>query len=135
VTADLYPRFGLSGNLGWETVDFLNPGKGVTYTIAPFLKWNVFNRGLIKNNIHAQEEVTQQELLGYEQSVLVAIVEVENTMVSYREERERHANLAHAVGATECGPEWKVRSRRSCAPRLRGDDGCVRYTACTLVRR
>ena len=99
-TADLYPRFGLSGNLAWETVDFSNPGKGVTYTIAPFLKWNVFNRGRIKDNIHAQEEVTEQALLGYEQSVLLALAEVESSMVAYREERERHASLTRAVGAT-----------------------------------
>jgi multidrug efflux system outer membrane protein len=100
LTSDLYPHFGLSGNLGFESVDFLNPGKGVTYTIAPFVKWNVFNRGRIKGNISAQEEVTQQALLGYEQNVLVALAEVESTMVAYREERKRHVNLTEAVSAT-----------------------------------
>jgi len=99
-TADLYPRFGLSGYLGWETVDFANPGKGVTYSVVPFVKWNVFNRRRIKDNIHAQEEVTEQALLGYEQSVLLALAEVESSMVAYREERERHANLTRAVSAT-----------------------------------
>ena len=83
-----------------ETVDFSNPGKGVTYAIAPFLQWNVFNRGRIKDNIHAQEEVSQQALLGYEQSVLMALAEVEGSMVAYHEEQERHADLTRAVRAT-----------------------------------
>jgi outer membrane protein, multidrug efflux system len=78
-TADLYPHFGLGGNLGWETVDFANPGKGITYTIAPYLKWNVFNRWRIKDNIRAQEEVAEQALLAYEQITLGALAEAEST--------------------------------------------------------
>ena len=99
-TADLYPHLGLGGNLSWETVDFENPGKSLTYTVGPYFKWNVFNRRRIKGNIHGQEEVAEQALLSYQQSVLLALAEVESTMVAYREERERYAGLTRAVGAT-----------------------------------
>ena len=100
VTADLYPRFGLSGNLGWETVDFSNPGKGIAYTVVPFLRLNLFNRGRAKANIHGQEEVAQQALLAYENTVLIALTEVEGAMTAYREERSRRDALARASEAT-----------------------------------
>ena len=99
-TADLYPRFGLSGNLGWETVKFENVGGGSTFAVIPFLRWNLFNRGRIKDNIRAQEEVTQQALLSYENTVLFALAEVEGAMSAYQEERHRRDSLARAVAAS-----------------------------------
>ena len=48
-----------------------------------------------------EEARTEQALLGYEQSVLFALEEVEGTMVAYYQERVRRDRLVEAVVASE----------------------------------
>ena len=101
LTADLYPRFGLVGDLGLTTTDVTKLSGAGTFGVTPFFRWNIFNRGRLRDAIHAQEEVTQQALLGYENTVLLAQMETESAIVGYREERRRFEALQEAVGATE----------------------------------
>jgi NodT family efflux transporter outer membrane factor (OMF) lipoprotein len=99
LTADLYPRFGLSGNLSLATADITEWRSAGTFAITPFLQWNVFNRGRIRDNIRAQEEATKQALYAYENTVLQALFEVETSMVALREEKLRRDALLAGVEA------------------------------------
>jgi outer membrane protein TolC len=81
VTADFYPRFGLTGNLSFATADVTQWSSAGTFAITPFLQWHVFNRGRIRDNIRAQQEATRQALYAYENNVLLALSEVETSMV------------------------------------------------------
>ena len=63
-------------------------------------KWNIFNAGSVRNNIKVQNERQQQALLTYEKSVLTALEDVENSIVSYARELDRRQQLENAVGAS-----------------------------------
>jgi NodT family efflux transporter outer membrane factor (OMF) lipoprotein len=102
-TADLYPTFSLAGFLGLESLSFddLFQSESGTWGIVPGFSWNVFSGGKVQNNIRVEEARTRQALLAYEQSVLLALEEVESAMVAYEKERDRRDRLAEAVDATE----------------------------------
>ncbi len=102
-TADLYPSFSLPGFLGLESEDVgdLFSGESLTWNLSPGFRWKIFSAGKIRNRIKVEEARTEQALLRYEQSILFALEEVENTMVAYRQERIRRDHLADAVAASE----------------------------------
>jgi multidrug efflux system outer membrane protein len=101
--ADLYPTFSLSGILALESFGTSNffDSESVTWSLVPGLRWNIFSAGKIRNNIRVQEARTQQLLLAYEQSVLLALDEVESTMVAYEREKLRRDRLYEAVDASQ----------------------------------
>lgn len=102
-TADLYPRFSLLGTFALEAVDgvkFFDSGNQA-YGFGPAFRWNIFDGGRIRNNIKAQDALTEQVLVRYENTVLRALEDVENSMVAYVQERDRREALARSVVAAE----------------------------------
>ncbi|MCP5364743.1 MAG: efflux transporter outer membrane subunit [Hyphomicrobiales bacterium] len=102
-TADLYPRFTLSGFFAFQkfgVTDLLN-SKNLGYGFGPTMIWNVFDGGRIRSNIKVQDALTEQSLLNYEQTVLTALQEVEDAMVGFVQESERRDTLARSVGAAQ----------------------------------
>jgi outer membrane protein, multidrug efflux system len=103
-TADLYPRFALSGNFGLESEDLntLFDGNSRTWGVGPLaVRWPVFDAGRIRNNIRVQEARQEQALVGYERTVLQAYEEVANALVAYARVRERRESLGRAVDADQ----------------------------------
>lgn len=102
-TADLYPRFSLFGFLNLESLDAgdLFSGSSLAWGFGLPIRWNIFAGGRIRAAIKVEEARTEQALLFYEQSVLRALEEVENTMVAYHEERLRRNKLVEAVDASQ----------------------------------
>jgi NodT family efflux transporter outer membrane factor (OMF) lipoprotein len=100
---DLYPSFGLSGNLQLEALSFSDLGNSssLTWGLGPFFRWNIFAGGRIRNRIRVEEARTMQALIRYEETVLRAVQEVENSMVAYQNERERLRRLGDSVDATQ----------------------------------
>ena len=99
--ANLYPRFGLVGDLFGQTADLGKVSGAGTWSITPFLKWNVFNRGRLHDLVKASEEQTEQALLGYENTVLFALAEVESSLAAFVEEMNTRDDLFRATAATE----------------------------------
>jgi len=102
-TADLYPSFGLSGFFGVEAIsggDLLD-GDSLTWNIGLPIRWNIFAGGRIRSQIRVEESRTNQLLARYEQTVLLALEEVENAMVAYEKEVQRRERLAQSVDATQ----------------------------------
>ena len=100
-TADLYPRFTLSGFFALQKFgarSFFESGN-IAYQFGPSMVWNVFDGGRIRSNIKAQDALTEQAMLRYEQSVLNALQEVEDALVDYSREIERRELLARSVTA------------------------------------
>ncbi len=94
-TADLYPRFSLSGSFSLKATDL---GSNVTtFGLGPTMQWNVFSGGRIRNQIKVEDARTEQALARYEQQVLDALEDVENALVSYKRERERMEKLQISV--------------------------------------
>jgi NodT family efflux transporter outer membrane factor (OMF) lipoprotein len=100
-TADLYPSFTLNGSLGFESVstsDLFNAGSKV-FALGPSLRWNIFSRDRIRNQIRVEDALTRQRLLAYEYAVLNGLREVENNLTAYIEDRVRLSALERSVSA------------------------------------
>ncbi|MEN8151515.1 MAG: efflux transporter outer membrane subunit, partial [Planctomycetota bacterium] len=103
-TADLYPTFRIDGFLTQQTVGttagFFSTDN-TAWSIIPGIRWNLFDGGRVRAVIDVEDERTKQALLFYEQTVLVALEEVENALTAYLREKERLAALTRAVRAAE----------------------------------
>jgi NodT family efflux transporter outer membrane factor (OMF) lipoprotein len=100
-TADLYPKFSLSGSIGLESLelgDFLEDASH-TWKIGPGVSWNIFDAGAVRRNIEVQSALQEQALIQYEASILTALEEVENALVAYYEEQNRRNALKNATEA------------------------------------
>jgi outer membrane protein, multidrug efflux system len=98
-TADLYPRFTLSGFLAFQKYgpsSFFN-GDNIGYGFGPTVLWNVFDGGRIRSNIAVQDAQTEQALFVYEQTVLSALRETQDALVGYVQESERRDILRRSV--------------------------------------
>ena len=99
---DLYPRFSLLGNIGLDAsqVGNLFEGSSRTYGVGPSVIWNVFDAGKLRAQIRAEEALTEQAMLRYEQQLLVALAEVEDALAAYGRTREERLAVADAVTAS-----------------------------------
>lgn len=100
-TADLYPTLSLRGTFGFSAQ---NPGDlfqagSRAYGIGPAVSWNVFSGGRIRSAIDVEDARVEQALTMYEQTLLKALEEVENSLTNYRFERIRSAELRKTVDA------------------------------------
>ncbi len=100
-TADLYPRFSLSGTFGFSASNDLFDSGNRVWGLGPSFRWNLFDGGRVRGQILAQEARLEQAVARYEQTVLFALEEVENAVVSYLKEDERRQDLQDAVLAAE----------------------------------
>jgi len=100
--ADLYPQFALSGSLSLDSADAAKVfnADSRAYSFGPSFRWNLFRNGQIRNNIRAADARAQQALARYEQTMLLALEEVENAMVSLTQEQARRDALKASVEAT-----------------------------------
>ncbi|MBA3939216.1 MAG: TolC family protein, partial [Planctomycetes bacterium] len=100
-TADLYPRFSLTGSFGFEglsTSGLFTTPNGI-WSIGPTVRWPILASGRIAANIHAADAREEQALLRYRQTVLGAFADAENALVALLRERERERAFALAVAA------------------------------------
>ncbi len=100
--ADLYPRFSLTGFLGLQSVqggDFLD-GDSVTWSFGLPFSWNLFDGGSRRSAVEVERARTEQLLTSYQQTVLLALEEVENSIVAYDREQQTRERLLVAVDAT-----------------------------------
>ncbi len=100
-TADLYPTFSLTGLFTFGLVSGDGNTTGFGWNILPGFRWNLFDRERIHNSIRAIEAVTDQAYVSYEQTVLAALEDVENSMVAYAREQQRRMQLREAVEASQ----------------------------------
>ena len=102
-TAELYPKFSLSGFLGLQATSAgdLFSSDSVNWSVGLPVRWNLFAGGAIRSQIDAEKARTEQLLINYERAVLFALEEVEDAMVSYDKEVARRAHLTNSVDATQ----------------------------------
>ena len=102
-TADLYPKFTLSGSIGLEALSLRSLSSSGTWTLSggPGISWAIFKAGAIRQNIEVQSALQEQYLIAYEAAVLSALEEVENALVAYAEEQQRRQSLSEATQAAQ----------------------------------
>jgi NodT family efflux transporter outer membrane factor (OMF) lipoprotein len=99
-TAELYPAFRLSGFLGMTaaSADVFFSSSSTDASITPFVSVPIFNRGQIRDQIEIQSAMQERYLIEYETTVLDAIKEVRDAIVSYGEEHKRYRILDTGAG-------------------------------------
>ena len=100
--ADLYPSFSLFGTFEVAANDFsdvFDYSKSRMHSFGPSFSWNIFDGGRVRNRIRVEDARTEQALVRYEQTVLTALEDVENAMVSYIQEEVRRNALERSVKA------------------------------------
>jgi NodT family efflux transporter outer membrane factor (OMF) lipoprotein len=101
--ADLYPQFALNGSFAWQSSDthnlFDSPSR--SWTVGPSVRWPVFDAGRIRANIKIRTAQQEQAMMSYEQTVLRAMEEVQDALVSFNTEQERRKSLQDAVRASQ----------------------------------
>lgn len=96
-TAELYPRFFLPGTLTLDALDVGNiSGSSVAYSFGPTMQWSLFTGGRIRNSIKVEEARTEEAMTAYDQTVLLALEDVENAMVTFAQERDRQISVTLA---------------------------------------
>ncbi len=102
-TADLYPKFTLSGSIAVETLKMNTQPISQTWSIGsgPGITWAIFKGGAIRQNIEAQSALQEQALITYQISILTALEDVENALMAYGEEQNRRDSLQEAAQSAQ----------------------------------
>lgn len=110
--ADLYPHFTLVGTVGLRASDSLLTrggksehgdlfdGNSVEYFAGPSISWDIFNYGRIKNQVRVQDARLQQSLVNYQNAVLRAAREVEDSLTGLVNDRRQLILVEQAVDAS-----------------------------------
>lgn len=100
-TADLYPKFTLSGSIGLESIstgNLLSSGSR-TYSFGPSITIPIFSGGSTLKNIEIQSALQEQYLIAYRTAILDALKDVENALTAYVQEQKRRQALTDAAAA------------------------------------
>jgi NodT family efflux transporter outer membrane factor (OMF) lipoprotein len=102
-TAELYPQFSLSGAFGFVATDIddLFDSPSEAWGISLPFRWLLFDGGRIRGIIDVEEARTEQELVRYEHTLLIAYEEVENALVAYALEQYSAESLRAAARASQ----------------------------------
>jgi NodT family efflux transporter outer membrane factor (OMF) lipoprotein len=106
-TAELYPKFTLSGSIGLEALSAGNLFSSGSrfYSFGPGISLPIFAGGSIRQNIEVQSALQEQALIQYETVILGALEEVENALVAYTEMQQRRQSLSDATQAAQKAAE------------------------------
>jgi NodT family efflux transporter outer membrane factor (OMF) lipoprotein len=100
-TADLFPKFSLTGSLGLSGSELSALGNwgNRSWSFGPSVSWPLFDAGRIRANIEVQNAAQEQALLAYRATVLTALQDVENALIAFAKEQEHRKSLSAAVTA------------------------------------
>lgn len=101
--ADIFPRVTFNGRVAVQADTFTSLGKNTTdyYSFGPRLSWAAFDMGRVLSQIDASKARTRQMLASYEKTVLGALEETEDALVSFGRQRARRELLREAATASE----------------------------------
>ena len=94
-----YPSFTLSGSIGVESITLaaLTSGSSMVASLAASVAQTLFDSGRISAQVEIQSAVQEQALATYRSTVLTALQDVENALVSLSNYRLQAASLARGV--------------------------------------
>ncbi len=111
--ADLFPHFSLFGSLGFQATSSVDArsnnsrvsdwfkGDSFTLNAGPGVNWDIFNYGQISNRVRVEDARFQQLAVNYDNTVLRAVQEVEDAMISFLQNQKSVGFLADAVKASK----------------------------------
>jgi multidrug efflux system outer membrane protein len=98
-TADLFPRITLNGNAGLTAGSFTGLGvsRADNFSFGPSISWAFLDSPRRLQLVKAAGARTEGRLAAYQQTVLLALEDVENSITDYGREQTRRNHLADAV--------------------------------------
>ena len=101
--ADLYPQFTLTGDFGVGAEDF---GRLFNWSsrfvgIGPSVRWELFEGGRILANIDAHKAIRQELLDQYKLTILQALRETADSLVSFDSRQEQFNRLGQSVQSAQ----------------------------------
>jgi multidrug efflux system outer membrane protein len=140
--ADLYPRVTVTGFIGFIAGrgSLFGNADSRAWAVTPALAWAGFDFGNARARLRGAAAATRESAAEYEQAVLLAIEEVENALVAYREQQQRLVSLVEqARESTRAAGIARVRYREGMADflslldaertQLRAEDGVAQAEA------
>lgn len=105
--ADYLPRLSLGGSAGYSASSFDALGDGGTfrYAVGPIISWPALNLGRVKARVDISRARESEAQAQYTQTVLLALQEVESSLVRYRTSRTRVERIQDAASASERAAE------------------------------
>ena len=98
-TADLYPKFSLTGSFGTESTKAKGLGNWDNrfWSVGPAVSWPLFDAGQIRSTINVQTALEEQAVLTYTQSILTALQDVDTALTAYAKEQQHRQALTDTV--------------------------------------
>jgi NodT family efflux transporter outer membrane factor (OMF) lipoprotein len=105
--ADYLPRLSLGGSVGYSASEFDALGDRGTfrYAVGPIISWPALNLGRVKARVDISRARESEAQAQYNQTVLLALQEVEVSLVRYRTSRARVERIQDAAAASERAAE------------------------------
>ena len=100
--SDLFPKVTFTGSVGYAGRDANALGDGGTGTrlIAPGISWAAFDLGRVRSRIAGARARADESLALYEQTVLRALEETEDSLVTHARTREQLEHVADSARAS-----------------------------------
>jgi len=101
--AEFFPRFLLLGSAGRQASQLhdITLGLGNFFAAGPAVSLPIFTGGRIRSQVRVQDARLQLAVIAYRSSILAALEETEDALVSYAKEQARHERLESAVKSNE----------------------------------
>jgi multidrug efflux system outer membrane protein len=105
--AEYLPRLTLGGSAGYSAAEFDALGDRGTfrYAVGPIISWPALNLGRVKARVDVSRARESEAQAQYTQTVLLALQEVEASLVRYRTSRARVERIQDAASASERAAE------------------------------
>ncbi len=102
-TSDLLPHFSLSGSIGYESSRFNNllNSSSLVGSGGPSVRWDILNYGRLINNVRVQDARFEELIAMYQQTVLAAGEEADNSIATFIKSQEAMKFFAQSVIATQ----------------------------------
>lgn len=99
--AELYPHFGISGEIGVNSEQFRDLfSSGSQFgAIVPGFRWNILNYGRLIRGVEVEKLKFEESVVNYQNAVLAAHQEVEDAIISFIEAKQRLEQLRQSAAA------------------------------------
>jgi len=101
--ADFYPAVSIVGTLGYAAQEFPQMFNSQAFygQIGPSFQWNILHYGRIVNHVAFEDARFQEKAVAFQNTVLKANEEAENSIIFYLKSHERAQHLQDSVKANE----------------------------------
>jgi multidrug efflux system outer membrane protein len=101
--ADLFPQFTLTGDFGFSATNASNffSWTNRSVGVGPAVRWQLLDGGRILANVEAHKAVRQELIDQYKLTILIAMREVADALISFQREQDQYDLLRQSVNASQ----------------------------------